>query len=349
MKKHICKSAAAVAAAVLLTSLSATAAFAADPTVDTDTVTFTKALDMNQAQGAGGINGEIKFDIAPGTLPSNPEEGAVVGTTTQLKSATVSALFTADSTGQSNTTADVDVEFDLNNFEHPGIYYYTLKELDPEIAGLTPAKDEYTLKVSIINADATDPNAGYKVGYAILEHTENDEAVKTNNIVNTYETHTLTVEKELAGDFADYSDDFQFVITLTDPDGTAHMAGVTVQAGDKEAELLPMMNGSRTITETIKGGQSITVSGLPEGTTYTIEEQGRDAQKYTTTWSDDTTGKNTKSTNGTVEEEDIDLTVTNTRNAPPINGLVMDAAPYGVMLALAAGGGLLAIKRRRSL
>ena len=41
------------------------------------------------------------------------------------------------------------------------------------------------------------------------------------------------------------------------------------------------------------------------------------------------------------------LTVTNTRSSIAPTGLLLDAAPYGAMLALAAGSGLVFFRKRR--
>lgn len=108
-------------------------------------------------------------------------------------------------------------------------------------------------------------------------------------------------------------------------------------------------NGRATITETIRANQKIEVTGLPEGALYTIAEGGDDAAKYTTDWATPT---------GTVEDTptlaqramtaaDADITVTNTREAAAPTGLLLDAAPYGAMLALAAGSGAVFFRKRR--
>ena len=44
---------------------------------------------------------------------------------------------------------------------------------------------------------------------------------------------------------------------------------------------------------------------------------------------------------------DTALTVTNTRNAATPTGLLLDVAPYGAMLALAAGSGAVFFRKRR--
>ena len=93
----------------------------------------------------------------------------------------------------------------------------------------------------------------------------------------------------------------------------------------------------------------IKVTGLPTGAAYTITESGLDAEKYTTAWTLDGETLSTEKTlpTQTVGAADTALTVTNTRSSIAPTGLLLDAAPYGAMLALAAGSGLVFFRKRR--
>ena len=93
----------------------------------------------------------------------------------------------------------------------------------------------------------------------------------------------------------------------------------------------------------------IKVTGLPTGAAYTITESGLDAEKYTTAWTLDGETLSTERTlpTQTVGAADTALTVTNTRSSIAPTGLLLDAAPYGAMLALAAGSGLVFFRKRR--
>ena len=340
----------AVLTAALLAGALSTTALAADrlPTGDAS-VTFKKAIDMTDAAGAGGVLGTMTFDVTgaqEGDLPGQPEEGAALGSTDQLASPTVTAVFARGADGSLAAESDVTVQFDMTKFTEPGVYYYRLTERDPGIAGLTAAP-AYLLKARVVNADAADPNGtSFKIDYAALAPLAGGD--KVDFIANSYTTYALSLTKRLAGDFADYGDSFDFTLTLEDPDAEKHMASVTVRTG--EGTVLSFdANGRATITETIRANQKIEVTGLPEGALYTIAEGGDDAAKYTTDWATPT---------GTVEDTptlaqramtaaDADITVTNTREAAAPTGLLLDAAPYGAMLALAAGSGAVFFRKRR--
>lgn len=224
----------AVLTAALLAGALSTTALAADrlPTGDAS-VTFKKAIDMTDAAGAGGVLGTMTFDVTgaqAGDLPAQPEEGAAPGSTDQLASPTVTAVFARGADGSLAAESDVTVQFDMTKFTAPGVYYYRLTERDPGIAGLTAAP-AYLLKARVVNADAADPNGtSFKIDYAALAPLAGGD--KVDFIANSYTTYALSLTKRLAGDFADYGDSFDFTLTLEDPDAEKHMASVTVRTGE---------------------------------------------------------------------------------------------------------------------
>lgn len=286
-------------------------------------------------------------------LPDDGEKN-YVGSVDQLDGSDIIATFAADDSGIANKESDVSVGFDTSKFEAPGIYYYHLTERDPGIHGLTATTATYLLKVRVVNDNTSDPDgATFKIDYATL--TSLDDNTKSDLITNTYTTHGLTVTKALAGDWADYTDHFIFTLEITDPDADpSRMASVTVQTTSAAgvtsgAEVKPFTNGKVSFSETIRGGDVIEVTGLPTGAAYTITESGLDAEKYTTAWTLDGETLSTERAlpTQTVGAADTALTVTNTRSSIAPTGLLLDAAPYGAMLALAAGSGLVFFRKRR--
>ena len=272
----------------------------------------------------------------------------------QLDGSDIIATFAADDSGIANKESDVSVGFDTSKFEAPGVYYYHLTERDPGIHGLTATTATYLLKVRVVNDNTSDPDGTtFKIDYATL--TSLDDNTKSDLITNTYTTHGLTVTKALAGDWADYTDHFIFTLEITDPDADpGRMASVTVQTTSaagvtSDAEVKPFTNGKVSFSETIRGGDVIEVTGLPTGAAYTITESGLDAEKYTTAWTLDGETLSTERAlpTQTVGAADTALTVTNTRSSVAPTGLLLDAAPYGAMLALAAGSGLVFFRKRR--
>ena len=341
---NIIKISAVLTAALLTGALSATAFAAETLTTTTGSITFRKAIDVTNAAGAGGITGTIAFDVTAADESDLPDDGEknYVGSVDQLDGSDIIATFAADDSGIANKESDVRVD------------YYHLTARDPGIHGLTATTATYLLKVRVVNDNTSDPDgATFKIDYATL--TSLDDNTKSDLITNTYTTHGLTVTKALAGDWADYTDHFIFTLEITDPDtDPGRMASVTVQttsaAGVRsDAEVKPFTNGKVSFSETIRGGDVIQVTGLPTGAAYTITESGLDAEKYTTAWTLDGETLSTERAlpTQTVGAADTALTVTNTRSSIAPTGLLLDAAPYGAMLALAAGSGLVFFRKRR--
>ena len=315
-----------------------------------------KTMIVTNAAGAGGITGTIAFDVTAADESDLPDDGEknYVGSVDQLDGSDIIATFAADDSGIANKESDVSVGFDTSKFEAPGVYYYHLTERDPGIHGLTATTATYLLKVRVVNDNTSDPDGTtFKIDYATL--TSLDDNTKSDLITNTYTTHGLTVTKALAGDWADYTDHFIFTLEITDPDADpGRMASVTVQTTSAAgvtsgAEVKPFTNGKVSFSETIRGGDVIQVTGLPTGAAYTITESGLDAEKYTTAWTLDGETLSTERAlpTQTVGAADTALTVTNTRSSIAPTGLLLDAAPYGAMLALAAGSGLVFFRKRR--
>lgn len=330
------KISAVLTAALLTGALSATAFAAETLTTTTGSITFRKAIDVTNAAGAGGITGTIAFDVTAADESDLPDDGEknYVGSVDQLDGSDITATFAADDSGIANKESDVSVGFDTSKFEAPGIYYYHLTERDPGIHGLTATTATYLLKVRVVNDNTSEPDgATFKIDYATL--TSLDDNTKSDLITNTYTTHGLTVTKALAGDWADYTDNFIFTLEITDPDADpGRMASVTVQTTSaagvtSNAEVKPFTNGKVSFSETIRGGDVIKVTGLPTGAAYTITESGLDAGKYTTAWTLDGETLSTEKTlpTQTVGAADTALTVTNTRSSIAPTGLLLDAAP----------------------
>lgn len=99
---------------------------------------------------------------------------------------------------------------------------------------------------------------------------------------------------------------------------------------------------SVTHTVTLKHGDNFVINNLPEGVTYTITEDFNDSNWTTTIGSTET-----KVASGTVNEDAV-VEYVNTHVGVPDTGVILDNAPYMLMLAVVAGGAMtLVIKKRR--
>ncbi len=100
---------------------------------------------------------------------------------------------------------------------------------------------------------------------------------KEVTVVNTLKTGSLTLTKEIGGTAASKDDEFTFKVMLTDADGKPVNASFKYEGtSDGTAAISGVITSGGTVA--LKGGGSITISGIPVGTSYKAEET--DAKGY---------------------------------------------------------------------
>ncbi|MCC8046346.1 MAG: Cna B-type domain-containing protein, partial [Clostridiales bacterium] len=117
--------------------------------------------------------------------------------------------------------------------------------------------------------------AKYKDGKEIT-YTITEEAVAGytatidgSNVTNTLDTGDLTVTKTVVGSVVDTEKEFTFTVTLSDTTLNGTFGEMTFTDG--------------VATFTLKHGESKTATGIPAGTTYTVEETSYTEDGYVTT------------------------------------------------------------------
>ena len=153
------------------------------------------------------------------------------------------------------------------------------------------------------------PTVGYTVHYedgneGILE----GKQAKVNVINTAITTHNLIITKRVAGSGADKNDTFHFAVDLTIPEGAfdkepqfSYSVPETSVTGVLENE-----DGTWTATPelSLKDGQRIVISGLPEGTRYSVTELDAYEQGYK---------DEVNNATGTIGMADTTVSFTNTR------------------------------------
>lgn len=158
-----------------------------------------------------------------------------------------------------------------------------------------------------------------------------DGTVKELKVVNTYSgtppTATLTIKKTVSGNM--YSEDKNFSFTVTYGDETKQFT----LKGDPD-------NGNTYTIEGVPVGASVTVTENPDKYTFSVVtgEGGTTVTNYTAV------------TNGisfTMPSSDTTVVFNNENNANIDTGVILDALPYVLILAIVAGGVVLMLLRRR--
>lgn len=158
-----------------------------------------------------------------------------------------------------------------------------------------------------------------------------DGTVKELKVVNTYSgtppTAKLTIKKTVSGNM--YSEDKNFSFTVTYGDETKQFT----LKGDPD-------NGNTYTIEGVPVGASVTVTENPDKYTFSVVtgEGGTTVTNYTAV------------TNGisfTMPSSDTTVVFNNENNANIDTGVILDALPYVLILAIVAGGVVLMLLRRR--
>ena len=262
-------------------------------------------------------------------------------------------------TANSNATKDdASITMTLPRYEKVGIYTYQVKEVDGGTLGMTYDDTTYTLQVRVANKmlDGKIDPSGDKVCYVTMKA----DGTKESSVKNTYNSSNLTISKNVEGNMGDRSNGtkFNFKVTLTVPDGKTLNSTITVT---NNADVV--WNEGKTVgtvTFQLSHGESFTLMNLPYDIKYTVDEMnGTTAvlnqgdkinDTYQVSYDNHKAGTigtgegKIAPTNGVINTE-----VTNTWGDDNIDtGVILDNAPYMLMLAVVAGGAMtLVIKKRR--
>ena len=235
--------------------------------------------------------------------------------------------------GIGSTTVDIGtgtITVDADVFDHPGIYHYTVSENDSNYEGVT--KDNSTKDLYVYIVSDEEGNLSFDGCSFGLDGGEGkDTGVFTNDYAAG--ASDLIVKKVVTGNQGDRSKEFSFTVTVTDEDQTGEQYYITFSDGTK-AETITS-TGSATFT--LSNNETATIHGLSKNDTYTVVENDKDKDGYTTT----VDGKES----GTISA-DTTVTYTNHKEATTPTGIVTDIAPYVIMVAAAVVLGFAFLRKR---
>ena len=259
----------------------------------------------------------------------------------------------ATPTGTGAGAKDIVVDFLKDGaliYDSVGQYVYTIAETDPEkgLAGVDYDQKKVSMKVTVVNDDKTDN--GLKI--SIISFTKNGQKISGKvdgnkneeaAFINTYTANKLEVTKKVTGPAGDKNYPFSFTVTFTGPDGKTWDDSALTFAEDAKSATYANNAWNFTLTH----GESISFANLPKGVTYSVVEKYLNADNqitindivYTASYKDET---------GTMGVDAKTATVTNATKGFVDTGVILDNAPYILMLAVVAGAAMtLVIKKRR--
>lgn len=312
-----------------------------------DPLTIAKTYTVN----GGSFNSDtVNLELV--AFAENDYVHVTDSTITDEAAAQLLPTFTANS---SATSQNASISMQLPAYTKVGTYTYQVKEVDGGTLGMTYDDTTYTLQVRVANkmVDGKIDSTGAKVCYVTMKA----NGVKESSVKNTYNASNLTISKTVEGNMGDRDTKFDFKVTLEVPDGKTLRSDITVPEGSN----ITWNEGKTvgTVTFKLSHGESFTLMNLPYDIEYTVDEMNgttalNQDDKINGTYQVSYDG-NKAGTIGTGENKIaptngvISTEVTNTWGDNNIDtGVILDNAPYMLMLAVVAGGAMmLVIKKRR--
>lgn len=296
----------------------------ADGTAVQDTAnSFTKNYDI--------INGTapaetFAFNIAFQKFVNN--EGEETATTTYPTVTLGKAVYASDVNADAKATVSVSIG-DVTNAAI-GVYTYEITEVAGNTAGVVYNDKPVYLVLTVLRDEESENH------YVAAIHYETVTGEKTGEIENSYNAGNLTVTKQITGNMADMAKEFTFTIVVAPAVGEVfnNTTQVKIDNGSK------VLNADGTITITVDLGddESINITNIPVGATYTVSEEEDGYQKSHTTEAD-----------GSITGGDNDVDVwTNTLTSEVDTAINMDNAPYMMIMAMVVLAGVAMMMKKRA-
>lgn len=256
------------------------------------------------------------------------------------------------------------IPVNLPTYTTAGVYKYTIKENAGSTQGVTYGTNEITIAVLVGYEGTT-----LKVLDCGVE--QNEDGNKEDAIVNEYKlgggdpddpdgpgTNSLSVKKVVEGSLGDPDKLFTIKVTFSTESGKKVYSDITVSGGTDSGNTQTITGdgwtGDKEITIKLKHDETVTFDKIPDGISYTVEEDpshiaAGDTQTiaelngeegYLVTYADET---------GTITEGSKPAAVvTNTKDTTVNTGISLDSLPYLLILAAVAVGAFVIFRRRRT-
>ena len=337
-----------VAAAMIATMSFPAFATRPAPNVGSDgLVTITKKYTVTGSEEKKAPAETFTFTVTPGAKVNGAEKTVEKSEATTIptmaansneKTVAFTAL-TEDGTG----TFTVDVA--NLNITKPGMYYYTVTETPRNTAGV-----DYAAKsmIMVITAGYADDGEDSSLSYWAALHDSTNYNDKNSKFENTYTAGSLKVTKKVTGSLGDKDKKFNVDVTFTAPAGKTVKSTITYVNNGAESIAPDAWKLNTTtnqyeakVTVELAHKGSVQFNNIPKDVTYIVEEQDYSGAEYTATYEGDKSG--------TIANDVKSTTITNHKGDDNIDtGVILDNAPYILMLAVVAGGAMtLVIKKRR--
>ena len=366
LNKTMGRVATTLVATAMLASVAVVPAFAEEGEFNSSTITINKVLEMPADVNVPNVTFQFSIKAPTGSVSENYTDdkgtettdddvtlAVKAGTASQENAGTATIQSTASTTPDgANKTVTVPVTLTLPNetYTDAGVYKYVIDEVDPTLEGVTDQTQSLNLYLIVTRVDADSPIADsgeeFQVSGAVIKNTSNE---KTATWTNYYKLDdeggstvgSISVKKEIAGAMGNKGDTFEFTVGIPNDNVEYSYYINDVPQDDK----LTYTNN----TVSLGHNDTLKVVGLNAGAEILVTEAIPANSGYATTGitndnDEDLTNGNTL----TVVKDTVTPTVfTNTRDAVSPTGIVMNVAPYALLVVVAAAGCFVFMRKRR--
>lgn len=317
-----------------------------DITEDMTTVTLTKVYDIENT-GTVSPAEEFKFTYEKTSV----KEAAAGVTTATMPDITIRSVSYSKGDAGGENTKSKSVTITLPTYTSVGIYTYTIKETAGDTAGVTYYDDDIRLVVTV------QQGADDKIRIAAV-HTESGEegdTTKRSDIHNKYSAGKLAIKKTVTGNLGDRTKEFSVLVQFNAPKGKTVESEITYNKGSDTITIPGGWGETKTVAITLSHDNTVTFQNIPYGVTYTVIENdytrdGYDIAKYV--YNGITDKMLRPATETPIQDEvmgrgEVEVEIINNKGVTVDTGVVLDNAPYIVLLAVAVIGLVVVIVKKR--
>lgn len=351
--------ASAIAMMTLLSSAAPAFAVREDPKINLDvkgnSITFDKKIYAETGENAPDVN--IKYTLTSRAATDDEKKALAdngYDTVETGKEGVITATdttFTKDDTLVNGNdyflrTSKIDASKLLDNLEKPTVFTYTLTE---EVQGdqqkdFLPAAKGDTRKLNIYvgykdpNAEATNT---LSVLYATLADKDGKKAV---GFENNYDTQAIHLTKKVTGNQGDKTKKFTFTVNIANQYSKVTASGVTTNLDT--TKLTPGDNHNVSFTVDLANDETLNLTGLSKGATYTVtENKGTYDQAVTV---DGKTPETTLTSARTISDSADDVVFTNTKEGTIPTGIYLNhKLPFNIAGIAILGGAISLVAKKR--
>ena len=293
-------------------------------------------------------NTTFSFNVDKGDAGEYDGNVVYEGVTDGLKGTEIKFSPSDDGMGTNGAiTKEGTLQVSVDKFETPGVYHYVVSEEVGTYEGIVYDNNSYDVYVYVYRDE--DNNNKLYVGnvVSVNKTTKGKADLKFTNDYgkNSDTTHDITITKKIEGDMANMSETFEFQVSVNGGAGEQYKVVIKEHANSK-ATVEYLVSGDSAKPYEIGNDGSIQIFGLSANDKYTVVETAANTDGYTTTVSVNTKDDDGKTVSGKLTSDNTNITYTNTKNANTPTGIIMNIAPYIVLVAFAVVAALFFLRRR---